>query len=126
MLLLEYPKIIENCDLRSDKRIDCLLPAKIKVKDKEKHGAVLDISERGCRYSTRASKGGKLPSVQVDEQITLMCQFPGIEAEQVVTGVVKNVRTDKQEMSLEIEFHDIAPEVQNIIDRYISIVKEFY
>lgn len=125
LLFLEYPNIVENCDLRFHERIDCLLPAKIKIKDEENHGAILDISERGCRYLIKALKGEKLPSVRIDEQITLRCQFPGIESEQVGTGKVRTMKMDERETDLGIEFHEIGPEVQNIIVQYISTAKEF-
>ena len=125
LLFLEYPNVVENCDLRSHERIDCLLPAKGNIKDKERQGIILDLSEGGCCYLIKALKGEELPSVQIDEQITLRCQFPGIEGEQVVSGKVRNIRRDEQGTALAIEFHEIAPEVQNIIVQYISTVKEF-
>ena len=125
LLFVEYPKTIEVYDLRSHERIDCFFPAKIKIKDEEKNGAILDISEGGCRCVIKSSEGEKLPSVQIDERITLRCQFPGTESEQVVSGEVRNVGMDKQKAVLGIQFHEIAPGLQNIIAQYISTVKEF-
>lgn len=125
LLFVEYPKIVENYDLRSQERTDCFLPAKIKIMDKEEHGAILDISEKGCRCLIKALKDEKLPSAQIDEQVTLTCQFPGIGAEQVVLGNVKNISRDKQEMILGIAFHEIAARVKDIIDQYLSNIKQF-
>jgi len=124
LLFIEYPKIIEQYDLRSHERMDCFLPAKIKIKDKEKQGTIVDINERGCRCLIKALKGEKLPSLQIDEQIFLMCQFPGIDGEHVVSGKVKNFRRYEQGMALGIMFHEIDPEIQNIIAQYISTVKD--
>ncbi len=126
LLFVEYPKIIEHHDLRSQVRVDCLLPAKIKIKDEEKHGVILDISKKGCRYRIKALEDEKLPSIQIDEKITLRLQFPGIEDEHLVSGKVKNISRDYQEMSLGIEFHEITPEVQNIISQYILAFKELW
>ena len=125
LLFVEYPKIVENYDLRSQERTDCFLPAKIEIRKKEEHGAILDISEKGCRCLIRALEGKKLPSTQVDEQITLTCQFPGIQGEQVVSGKVKNISKDKREMILGIEFHEIAARFKTIIDQYLSNIKQF-
>lgn len=125
LLFVEYPKTIENYDLRSHERIGCFFPAKIKIKDEEKNGVILDISEGGCRCVIKSSDGEKLPSVQIDERIILRCQFPGTESEQVVSGEVRNVGMDKQKAVLGIQFHEIAPGLQNIIAQYISTVKEF-
>jgi len=125
LLFIEYPNIIEHYNLRSQDRVDCFLPAKIKIKEEEKHGLILDISKKGCRYRIKALKDEGLPSIQLDEQITLRCQFPGIEDEQVFSGKVRNINRDKEETTLGIEFHEIAPEFQNIIAQYILNIKEF-
>jgi len=127
LLFVEYPKIVENYDLRSQERTDCFLPVKIKImdkEDKEEHGAILDISERGCRCLIKALKDEKLPSAQIDDQITLTCQFPGIEGEQVVSGNVKNISRDKRQMILGIEFHEIVARVKDIIAQYLSNIKQ--
>jgi len=125
LLFVEYPKIVENYDLRSQERTDCFLPAKITIRNKGEHGAILDISEKGCRCLIKALEGEKLPSPQVDERITLTCQFPGIEGEQVVSGNVKNISRDKREIILGIEFHEIAARFKDIIDQYLSNIKQF-
>lgn len=124
LLFVEYPNIIEHHDLRSHERIDCFLPSKIKINDKERRGTILDLSEKGCCHRMKALKDEKFPSIQIDDQITLMCQFPGIEGEHVVPGMVKNINKDTQEMSLGIVFHEITPEVQKVIAHYISTAKD--
>ena len=125
LLFVEYPKIIENYDLRSEERTDCFLPAIIEIWNKKEHGAIVDISERGCRCLIKALEGKILPYIQIDERITLRCQFPGIEDDQVVSGNVKNFSRDKQEMIIGIEFHEIATGLKTIIDQYVSNIKQF-
>ena len=49
LLFLEYPKVIEHYDLRSNRRVECIIPAKIILKEKETEGTILDINEKGCR-----------------------------------------------------------------------------
>lgn len=126
LLFVEYPRTIEEYDLRSDKRIDCFIPAKIEINDEVKNGAILDISEGGCRYQINISKGEGLPSVQIGELISLSCQFPGTKAEQSVSGKIRNFSRHQQRMTIGVGFHEIAPEAQNIITQYISTIKAFY
>ena len=126
LLYIEYPSIIENFDLRSQKRMDCFLPSSIIIRDEERQGAILDISEGGCCFLINMLKGEKLPSVQIDEQITLRCQFPGIEGEQMVSGKARKFSMDKKETALRIQFHELAPEVKNTIAHYISAAEEFF
>ncbi len=126
LLFVEYPKIIEQYDLRSNKRIDCLLPVKANINDKEAPGVLLDITEKGCRYLIKAEKDEKLPSVKIDDQITLRCHFPGMSDEQVVSGSVRNINMDKQETTLGIQFQEMAADIMSIIVQYISTInKEF-
>ena len=124
LLFVEYPDIIEHHDLRYHKRIDCSLPARIEMKGEERKGTILDISEKGCRHRMKTFKGEKLPPIQIDEEITLFCKFPGIEGEHEVLGIVKNINKDKHEMVLGIVFHEITPDVQKILTHFISTAKE--
>ena len=124
LLFVEFPDTVEHYDLRSHERIDCFLPTRIKMKDKERKGIILDITEKGCRHRIKALEGEKLPPVKIDEHITLFCQFPGIEGEHVVSGIVKNINKDKQEMALGIVFDEITPEAQKILTHFISTAKE--
>ena len=125
LLYIEHPKTIENFDLRSQERVDCYLPASITIGDEERQGAILDISERGCCYLIRPRNGERLLSVQIDEHITVRCQFPGIEGEQRISGKVRNFSMDMQETALRIEFYEIAPKLQHTIAHYISTAREF-
>jgi len=124
LLFIEHPKIIARYELRSKKRVDCFLPAKIEIMDKEKQGVLTNISEKGCRYQIKALKSEQLPSVQIDENLTLKFQFAGVEGEKPVSGKIKNIKKDEREMVLGIEFHEISPEVQNMINQYISNIEE--
>jgi len=55
---MKVPKIIEHYDLRSHERMDCFLPAKTKIKDKDKEGTVLDISQRGYHLKNSLKRNG--------------------------------------------------------------------
>ena len=123
LLLLEYPKEIEKHNLRSADRIGCYLPAITKIKDIEIQGIVLDINENGCRCLIKATENMKLPVVQNDDQITLLCHFPGNPDEQMVSGLVKNIKRKSQKMTLGIQFHEMTVELQNMIEQYTSTVK---
>jgi len=125
LLFVKYPEIIEEHNLRSKERINCFLLIKIKIKGEEKDGVMVDISKGGCCcVFKRAVKDKELLSVQIDEQVTLRCQFPQIEDEQVVLGKVKSIRKDKEQMTVGIMFHEIEPEIEDIIVQYVLAIKE--
>jgi hypothetical protein len=117
LLFVKYPEIIEVENLRSGERIDCVLPIKIKIKSEERDGVILDIHNGGCCCVVKkVAEDIELSSVQIDEKVTLMCQFPQIEGEHVILGKARNIRRDKKQMILGIIFHEIEPEIVDIID----------
>jgi len=125
LLFLEYPEIIEVHNLRSGPRIDCVLPVRIKINDEERTGIISDINKEGCCCVAKKTEEDKnLSSVQIDEQVTLMCQFPQVDGERALLGKVKNIRRDSKQMTLGIIFNGIGPEIEEIIAQYILAIKE--
>lgn len=49
LLVIDIPDRIESYDLRQEERVDCLLPGKIQLEKRSKNGAVVDLSQNGCR-----------------------------------------------------------------------------
>jgi c-di-GMP-binding flagellar brake protein YcgR len=127
LIFIKYPKIIAEHNIRSQERIHCFLPVKAKIKSEEKEidGVLLDISVGGCCCTYKKSNKDKtFSSVEVDEQVSLRLQFPQIEGEQVVFGKAKNIKADKEHMTLGIVFYEILPQLKEIIAQYINAVKE--
>ncbi len=126
LMFVKYPQTIEHHDLRSDKRVNCTLPAKIVIENKNYKGTMLDISKKGCQYLTRDLRETILLSLKKDDQISLQCQFPGVKEELVVPGKVKNIKKTARELSLGIQFQQMKPDVKGIIDQYIFTIQEFF
>lgn len=68
---MNVPKIIEHYDLRSHERMDCFLPARTKIKDKDKEGTVLNISQRGYHLKNflKTQKKQRQSKVFINETI---------------------------------------------------------
>lgn len=125
LLFVKYPELIAEHNLRSRERLDCFLPVKIKIKSEERDGVIIDINEVGCCCTyKKAIKDKILLPVEIDEQIALRCQFPQIDGEQLVLGKVKSIRRDKERMTLGILFHEIEPQIKDIIVQYIYAINE--
>jgi len=125
LLFLEYPKIVQRQDLRKQKRMSCYIPVKIKFNKEEANGAILDINEGGCRSHIKKMECKDIQSVQVEDQITLLFPFPGIEGELAVSGSIKNLSCDSEGMNLGILFSKNSAEVQDRIAQYILSVYDF-
>jgi c-di-GMP-binding flagellar brake protein YcgR len=124
LLVLEYPKKVENHNLRVHKRIECLLPGKIELGKTKRKGVVLDISEKGCRFSVNTVKGKDALEIEIKTELTLSCQLPGIEGEQVFEGRVRRMEKDEVRTELGVEFQTIDPKVRDLIAQYLSVVSD--
>ncbi len=125
LLFLEYPKIIEHHDLRSHKRAQSIFPTTIKTKDRANNGAIIDISKNGCRCHILASQKEPLPPVQVDDEISLTCRFPGISGDHVIHGIVRNVKRTRRDLIIGIEFLMLEEELNDHITKYIYAIEDF-
>ncbi|RPH52100.1 MAG: flagellar brake protein [Desulfobacteraceae bacterium] len=127
LLFVGYPEVIEEYNLRSGERIDCVIPIKIKINNDKIDGVIVDINEMGCCcVAIKGDEDKELSFVQIDEQATLMCQFPQIEGEHAILGKIRNIRRDKKQMILGIMFHENDPEIENIIGQYILAIKDLF
>lgn len=124
LVFLEYPKIIQRHDLRSDNRLDCFIPAKIKIGKQTFSGVIMDISPKGCRWHSKELTDEV--SILSYEDITLICQFPGKIGELEVIGKAKNVKKSKQEKVLGFVFDKGSIEAQKMITQYIFSAKDYF
>jgi hypothetical protein len=120
LLFVEYPKRIERYDLRSHKRVDCMLPAGSEMGDRQDRGSIVDISETGCRYVIQGKDEQDVLAVLVSDRMTLKFRLPGVAEEVVVAGFVRNINQDNRQTTLGIQFHEVSEEIRKMIDEYIS------
>lgn len=125
LIFLEYPRIIEHFELRSQKRAESIFPATIIIKDKTNHGAIIDVSRNGCRCQIMNSKKEPLPPVSIDDEILLKCKFPGVEGERDVLGRIKNIRRNRKELTVGVEFLKLETKIHELITQYIYTVEDF-
>lgn len=78
LLFLTYPTAIKKIPLRKNPRYECLIPARVQCKGYEFEALIIDLSEGGCRLSSKFPDGmdyDDLP-VGVDEELTVRFQLP--------------------------------------------------
>ena len=107
LLILQFPVSVEKKELRSQKRINCFISAKLEINDETQDGIIKDISKSGCRCVFENS--GKLEkALQIDDQIALAFGFPGIFDRQEVMGKIKDIRKKESRLDVGIEFEKVA------------------
>lgn len=126
LLVLEYPKVVQRHELRSDKRANCFIPSTIVAGDDEYLGAIVDIAKRGCCCVINKPKDIHIVNFNIDDEILLRAKFPGINGQVPLECAVKNVKKNRKELVLGLIFNDrTAKDSQKIVNWYVSTIETF-
>ena len=123
VVFLTCPKVVNERNIRSDRRIETLLPASIVVGDQSAEGTVTDISTSGCHFKTRTHKGEAPLAVgsKGDKEVELSVQLPGVSGDLNLHGKVKNVRKDDATVEIGVAFADLDEDTRARIAAYIEL-----
>jgi hypothetical protein len=130
LLFISYPTVIARHSLRSDRRVECHLPAKLRidstVKDSGFVGIITDLSTKGCGFTmAKVSRDTMSLGVRMEDPVIIDFQLPGIESRIKLLGSIRNLKRDSKKISVGIQFPDIAKENKARIFEFISTVEEF-
>lgn len=117
-IILDYPKNIENRELRMHQRIITHLPAKITsvetkdgVDSSSISGVIGDISAKGCGFAFKTSN----EKVKVNERdIIVMINLPDEKVE--IKARVCNSRYENGKVNVGIQFKDEDKQVQQVLE----------
>jgi c-di-GMP-binding flagellar brake protein YcgR len=121
LIFIEYPKRIESHELRSHKRLDCYLPAKVKIMDNIIGVTIIDISREGCNLVIEKAKVETSLTLQVGKEISISFQLPGESKKLTVAGKQKNIKKERDSVSIGIEFVDANIELQERLYNFLSV-----
>jgi c-di-GMP-binding flagellar brake protein YcgR len=119
LLVLQYPKFVQNRELRSRKRVICAIPVTaIDKKNKTDITAVIkDISTKGCCFIFNAKNYSN--NFNKNQKIKLFIKFPGIDGKKEFLGEIKNISKIQNEIDIGVKFIDITEKMKNYITQYI-------
>ncbi len=121
LIFIEYPEKIETHELRAHKRLDCYLPANVRIEDNTIAGTITDISKGGCQLTVKTVNIGKSADLlQIDNEIVVSLQLPGVEEKLTITGKQKNIKEDKVNVNIGVEFNNMNTEVQERLYDFLS------
>ena len=127
VVFVEFPKKIEDYNLRTHKRFECSLPARLEVVTRHQDrklrfkGVVGDISKGGCKatISLKELEWVKEP-LKIQSDIVLFLSLPGVEGELFLQGAVRSMSQDSEVLSLGIQFVDLSGKSQIQLDRFLA------
>ena len=78
------------------------------------------MSISGCLCQQKGREDSPLPSLHIDEKLTIRCLLPGMDEEQELAGQIKNLNKTKRETRIGVEFVENPPAVEKVITHYLG------
>ena len=125
MLFFEYPAVIHYHELRKAKRMAIFIPSTFHLNNETEHyGALIDLSITGCLCQIKHKGDTPPPQIDINTSVALRCLLPGIKEEQELCGRVRNMKIDKHDTRVGIEFEHLHPHLLNTISRYLYSIED--
>lgn len=126
LLFLQYPYTLETLNLRGSQRLDCYLPASIKLGDTWSDGMILNISAGGCQLVAESKGLQPLPPVSTDDQVMLEFKMFGTDQPIMIGGTARNVNlVNPSRMTMGVKFDELSEYAEKIISDYLRSVAEY-
>ncbi len=120
LLFFEYPETIYYHEMRKEKRTSIYIPCTLNLEGEGSFSAtVLDISSTGTLCQVKSRRNESLPDVKIKQTIELRCILPGLAEPQRICGIIRNIKTNSQEMRMGVEFSDLDSRVKETIKHYL-------
>ena len=119
LIFLEYPKKIEDYNLRAHRRVDCYLPASVGVGGNTIEGAITDISREGCHFTVEKSKVKRL-ILQIDKGVDISFQLPGVGKKLTIAAKQKTIKKDKKSINIGVEFINMDNKTEERLYDFLS------
>ena len=120
LLFLAYPETVEEISLRKEPRVDCFLPSKITIRNNTYDGALMDVSENGCKLVLRHVARESLPRVLMDERVHTWIQLLSEQSGDEFNGIVRGIEDDEERIMLGIQFIESSQSAKNHLREFIE------
>jgi c-di-GMP-binding flagellar brake protein YcgR len=120
LIFLEYPKKVEDHNLRTHRRVDCYLPASAGIAGNTIEGAITDISREGCHFTVEKSKVESSLILQIDSVIDISFQLPGVGKKLIIAAKQKIIKKDKNSINIGIEFINMDNKTEERLCDFLS------
>jgi len=123
-IAIEYPKVVQQRELRGSKRNEVVIPGRIEAKNVEFKAVVFDISKKGCRFKYNDNKSN-LNSLREEDLLRIYLQFPGVADEIGAMACVRNVKREQGQLSIGVEFQDITKAFLMALMHFLYSIEDF-
>ncbi len=123
-IAIEYPKIVQNQELRSSRRNNVAIPGRVEFKSHELSVVVFDISRYGCCFRYQETRKG-LVSFKEGDPLRIFCLLPGVADELSAMGSIRNIGREDSQLSIGIEFSNANNQFMSPLVKYISSIQGY-
>ncbi len=121
LIFIKHPENTEVNVLREHRRIDCYLPASVRIADNIIKGAITNISSMGILFVAEIpSDDNTINQLETGNEIGLTFQLPGVQGELTMTAKLRNITKDKDEVRIGIEYGKMDVEIQTKLFNFLS------
>lgn len=125
LLFLKYPSVIHYHELRRAKRTSIFIPCTMHPSiEEDYYGILVDLSSLGCLCRIKARGNDGLPHLDIDARVELRCLLPGVNEDQQLQGVVKNLRKSANDLFVGLEFVELPNYISDVINNYLYAVDQ--
>ena len=125
LIFIDYPDSIRQHNIRSHKRIDCLLPNKIIIEGNTIESTIVNISRGGCKLLIKnIEEGEDSPFKYIDKDIiVILSQAGNVDELRIPSKVVSAYRVNIENY-FGIKFQIDDEDIRNELDYYLQTIEK--
>ncbi|MBU0991279.1 MAG: flagellar brake protein [Proteobacteria bacterium] len=125
LVFVSYPRKMIQQNIRSAKRIECLIPAITFINAREVKMVITDISPKGCGLVINLADDHDLPEIKINSEIKIKSEYLLGSNELDLKGIVKNARKKQGKLFVGLQFSELHQQVRKNIDSYNLFLENF-
>jgi c-di-GMP-binding flagellar brake protein YcgR len=124
LIFIKYPENTEVNVLREHRRVDCYLPASVRIADNKIKGAITNISKIGVLFVAEIpADDNTINQLETSNEIDLTFQLPGVQRELTMTAKLRNITKDKDKVRIGIGYGKMDVEIQTKLLDFLSTAR---
>ena len=121
LVFIKYPDKTDSYDVRGNKRVECFLPASLKIAEQILEGSITDISRAGCLFTIDTDEHESLINMlKLSNEIKMGFFLPGIVEELSADADQKSIKIDTDGSSVGIEFVEMVDSVKTKLIDFLT------
>jgi c-di-GMP-binding flagellar brake protein YcgR len=126
MLFVKYPATVEEHNVRTEPRFDCVIQAQGTSGDVTTELVITDMSAKGCRCIIMTEmtehKAELQETINMDTTLDLSIPIPSSDETLSISGTIRNINKDDTEMIFGVQFDEMNATARAQFDKLIMMM----